>query len=309
MVVFDRSGSMSQTDPTGRTKIKVARDAVSLFVQLIRSGVGNRVGLVSFSTTSRVDFPIAAVNVISKPILIGPPPYAGGKVGGLNPGDSTSIGEGLDAARLQFPVQGANPRAILLMTDGIQNTPRYINVVEGMLSGIDIHAIGLGTDANLNGLLLNELASNHDGVYSRAGSGVALQKFFSNAFGNIFETGILMDPENDIPRDQNASQPIRFNVCGEDEVTVVVGWDKANAALLVEFTTPHGVTVRGGSPAVEDSVGRTWTFLRVRLPYAGERDGIWNATVYRPSGSTLTPLHYFINVIPHRRAAASPNTG
>lgn len=50
VIVFDHSGSMSELDPTGRTKIVVAQDAVSLFVQLIRPGAGNRVGLVSFSS-------------------------------------------------------------------------------------------------------------------------------------------------------------------------------------------------------------------------------------------------------------------
>ena len=38
MVVFDRSGSMNMNDGTGRKKIDAARDAVSLFVQLVRAG-------------------------------------------------------------------------------------------------------------------------------------------------------------------------------------------------------------------------------------------------------------------------------
>jgi hypothetical protein len=300
MVVFDHSGSMSQLDTTGRTKIEVARDAVSLFVQLVRSGVGNRVGLVSFSTTatSPVDVPIANFDDQTKLRLIGNPPFAGGKVGDLVPTGATSIGEGLDAARQQFPVPGVNPRAILLMTDGLQNTPRFISDVEGMLGGIDIHAVGLGTDANLNGALLSKLATDHNGAYSRAGSGVALQKFFSHAFGNIFETGLITDPEFDLPAHQNASQPMSFQVCGEEAVTVAVGWDKVAGTILVNLTTPSGVTITGRSPEVEESLGRTWTFLRVPLPHSGERDGTWNATVFRPSNSSFQPLHYFINVIP-----------
>src|SRR5574341_278592 len=38
--------------PSGQTKIEEARAAASLFVQLVRAGTGNRVGLVSFSTTA-----------------------------------------------------------------------------------------------------------------------------------------------------------------------------------------------------------------------------------------------------------------
>src|SRR5207244_1027116 len=61
IVVFDRSGSMSELDGTGRTKLEAAKDALSLFVQLVKSGVGNRTGLVSFSTTAGLDAAIAAV--------------------------------------------------------------------------------------------------------------------------------------------------------------------------------------------------------------------------------------------------------
>jgi hypothetical protein len=184
------------------------------------------------------------------------------------------------------------------MTDGMQNTQRFIKDVEGLLGGIDIHAIGLGTDANLDGALLSKLASDHNGAYSRAGSGVALQKFFSHAFGNIFETGLITDPEYDLRDNQNMSLPISFQVCGEEGVTVAVGWDSTNTSVRIELTTPGGATITGRSPDIEEAVGRTWTFLRVSLPHNGERDGTWNATVFRPSNSSFVPLHYFINVIP-----------
>ena len=120
-------------------------------------------------------------------------------MGGLTPNGRTSIGEGLDAARAQFPMPGPNPRAILLLTDGLQNEPRTIQQVEPALSGIDVHAIGLGSDSNLDGLLLSTLAAAHSGLYTRASSGLALLKFFSQAFGNIFEAGVLLDPEFDLP--------------------------------------------------------------------------------------------------------------
>jgi von Willebrand factor type A domain/Trypsin-like peptidase domain len=304
MVVFDRSGSMSQDDGTGRTKIEAARDAVSLFVQLIRAGVGNRIGLVSFSTTASrpADFDIASVISANKTTLIGPPPYSGGKVGALAPAGATSIGDGLDQARSQFPSPGANPRAILLLTDGLQNTPPLVNMVEGSLAGIDVHAIGLGTEASLDGALLTALTSAHNGLYTRAEGSLALEKFFSHAFGNIFEAGILLDPEYDLPADQRVGSPQTFQVCGEESITIVVGWDRTDASLLLEVKTPGGTTITSGSAGVEASTGRTWTFLRIPLPYGSERDGAWSVTVFRPGGGEFPPpaphLRYFINVIP-----------
>jgi hypothetical protein len=142
-----------------------------------------------------------------------------------------------------------------------------------MLTGIDINAIGLGTDANLDGPLLNKFATDHNGAYHHAGSGVSLQKFFSHAFGNIFETGLITDSEHDLASNRNFSEPmINFQVCGEG-VTVVAGWDKIDGKVLIELTTPGGATITGRSSQVEESQGRTWTFLRVQLPHNGERDG------------------------------------
>jgi hypothetical protein len=96
MLVFDRSGSMSVPGTSGLAKIDEARAAASLFVQLVRAGTGNRVGVVSFSTaaSSPVDFPLANVTAGSKNTLIGPSPFTTGIVGGLTPGGSTTIGVG-----------------------------------------------------------------------------------------------------------------------------------------------------------------------------------------------------------------------
>jgi hypothetical protein len=304
MVVFDRSGSMSMDDGTGRTKIEAARDAVSLFVQLVQAGTGNRAGLVSFATTasSPADFNIAAVTNGTKNSLIGPAPYSGGIVGGLAPGGLTSIGGGLEAGRLQFPAPGANPRAILLLTDGLQNTPPMVGEVEDALGGIAVHAIGYGTEASLDGELLTALAAEHDGLYTRAGYGLALEKFFTEAFGNIFEAGLLFDPEFDLPANQSGA-PIPFAVCGEDAITAVVGWDRADATLFLEITSPGGAVITTFTAGVEAATGKTWGFLRLKLPHGGERDGLWKVRVVRPSGSGEFPppspaLRYFLSVVP-----------
>lgn len=304
MLVFDRSGSMSMDDGTGRTKIEAARDAVSLFVQLVKAGTGNRAGLVSFSTTASapVDFPITNVTPAAKTTLIGPPPFSGGKVGALTPGGFTTIGGGLDAARLQFPGVGANPRAILLLTDGLQNRPPTVGEVTDSLEGITVHAIGFGTESSLDGALLTTLATAHGGMYTRAGGALALEKFFSSAFGNIFETGILFDPEFDLPANQSGD-PIEFNVCGEEGITAVAGWDRTDAWLFMELTSPGGAVITVSTAGVETSSGRTWTFLRIPLPFGGERNGKWRVRVVRPGGGGEFPpptpaLRYFINVIP-----------
>ena len=303
MIVFDRSGSMSLNGASGRPKIEEARDAAALFVQLVRADTGNRVGLVSFSTTasSPVDFLITPVTAASQAGLVGPAPYVSGVVGGLVPGGTTTIGGGIEAARLQFPLPGTNPRNLLLLTDGLQNTPPMIAAVEGMLGDIGVNVIGYGTPANLDGGLLNSLATTHGGHYAQGVTSLQLEKFFAQAFGNIFEAGLLMDPEVDLPANQDA-KPIPFNVCGEEQLTIVLGWDNPSALLLMKVKTPLGNTITGTTAGVQQQTGNTWTFMRIPLPQGSERDGTWQVEVLRPTGEGEFPpptpaLRFFVNVV------------
>ena len=301
MLVFDRSGSMSLPGTSGVSKMEEARAAASLFVQLVRAGTGNRVGLVSFSTTasSPIDFALADVTPANKATLLGPT-----KIGGLAAGGSTTIGGGLNAAYGQL-TNVSNLRNVLLFTDGLQNTPPMVNPTDASPTDtrLFIDAIGYGTPASLDGAMLTALATLHRGQYVQADTNLKLQKFFSLAFGNIFEAGLLMDPEFMLPPDQQAAAPLPFNVCEEETITVVVGWDNREARLAVELTTPLGATVTSATLGVESSSAPTWTFLRVPLPQNGERDGTWKATVFRPGvagvefAAAAPETRYFVNVV------------
>src|SRR5215468_6606290 len=135
------------------------------------------------------------------------------------------------------------------MTDGLQNTPPMIADAESSLGGTDLSVIGFGTESNLNGALLDQLAQQHNGMYTRAGSALDLKKFFALAFGNIFEAGTLSDPDYFLPAAQN-SMSIPFLVCEDDTITVVLGWDRVDASLLVQLQTPGGNTISAGSLGV-----------------------------------------------------------
>ena len=299
MIVLDRSGSMALDGGAGRPKIDEARDAASLFVQLVQSDGANQIGLVSFSTaaSSPADFALQPVNDANKQSLTGPAPFTGGIVGGIVTSGTTSIGSGLEAARDQMPQPGSL-RTILLLTDGLQNTPPLIEDVSG-LDGIDINAIGFGAASSLNGALLTQLSESHNGLYVRADDGLDLKKYFALAFGNIFAAGALLDPEGRLAASETTGKPIRFNVHGEKVITIVVGWDKVDNTLAINLKTPGGGTITAPARGVEDKTGRTWAFLRVRLPHGGERNGTWTVTVSRAKNPLERPLtlHYFVNVI------------
>jgi Trypsin-like peptidase domain/von Willebrand factor type A domain len=304
-LVVDRSGSMLApgTSP-GRTKMQEARDAASLFAQLVRQNAGHRIGLVSFSTTAGrpPDSALGAVDAAKKPELVGPSPYTSGRLGALAASGATSIGDGLAVAIDALSPAGANQRAVLLMTDGLQNTPPMIESVEGALGSIRLVAIGFGAESDLDSALLSRVARDHDGLYTRANDGLELKKFFALAFGDIFESGALSDPALVLDQHETATPAHPFAVCEEDQVTAIVGWDDPSQYLALELDTPGGATVAAGTAGVDADAGETWQFLRVALPLAGERAGTWQWRVRRTGGGELTPppatVRLFVTVIP-----------
>lgn len=298
MIVFDKSGSMgSSAPPSGRTKLQEAQDAASLFVSLVREGAGDRLGLVPFSSLAGPVSPLAAA-AAAKPALVGPPPFTSGQIGAITPGGATSIGAGIGAAQLAIGA-GSN-RAILLLTDGLQNTPPMISDVEPSLGSTKLNVIGFGSDADIDAPLLNHLARNHGGHFTRALDGVALKKFFGFAFGNIFESGALIDPDHLLQASQAVSPPHTFMVCGEERITVVLGWDDPSTPLQLNVFTPSGQPI--GSRKLQPVRGRTWVFWRISLPHQGERDGQWSLTVERVrTGGEFSPVptdvRYFFLVV------------
>jgi hypothetical protein len=310
MIVIDRSGSMSLpgTSGAGRTKMDEAKDAASLFVQLVRLNAGDRLGMVSFSTsaTHPPETQPGNVNPGRKQQLVGSSPYTGGTIGALAPGGWTSIGDGLREATQALGSTG-NQRAILLLTDGMQNTPPMVEAVEPTLGDTQLCIVGFGNEADLDGALLSRLARDHPatgarrGMYTRANDGLALKKFFALCFGNIFESGTLVDPEYRLLRDATAPAELPFDVCDEDQITLVVGWDVPGAALEAALVTPAGAVVTDATVGATADAGTTWRFLRVVLPLQGEREGTWKVRVWRrPPGELeeIGPdLSYFVSVI------------
>ncbi|MCI0747074.1 MAG: VWA domain-containing protein [Verrucomicrobia subdivision 3 bacterium] len=98
--------------------------------------------------------------------FITPCNYDAGIICDLMPGGSTSIGDGLEEAQTQLSGDlSGNTPAILLKTDGLQNTAPLIETVEPTLGATRLCVVGFGTEASLDGPLLSQLAGDHGGVY------------------------------------------------------------------------------------------------------------------------------------------------
>ena len=286
VLVFDKSGSMSLPGLGGGTKIEQARDAAALFIDLLRSDRTHRAALVTFSTTAATTQALAPIAGNGKVALIGPPPNRnGGSIGAITPDAMTTIGGGLRVGRqLLVTAAGANTPAILLLTDGLQNTPPMIADVEAELGNTHLCVIGFGTEGQLNGPLLTRLARDHGGIYTRANEGLALKKFFVLCFGNLFQTAIASDPFYVFPAGSSSMPPIPFSVCDEESITVVMSWKNNSENLILNVITPNGTTLTEVTPGVFTSSGATWVYFRIELPLNGEREGSWQVQVTRAGG-------------------------
>ena len=143
VVVFDKSGSMGAVaPPAGRTKLEEAKDATALFVQLVREGAGDRLGLVTFHGSASADQPPGPVASV-KTSLVGPSPFTTGIVSGITAGGVTSLGAGIQTA-LSSIGSTSNDRAILLLSDGLQNTAPMLESIEGTLGDTKLCVVGFG---------------------------------------------------------------------------------------------------------------------------------------------------------------------
>lgn len=299
VIVFDRSGSMaSGAPPVGRSKLQEAQDAASLFVQLVREGAGDRLGMVTFSSIAAVPTSLGLA-AAKKGELVGPPPFTTGDVGAITADGSTSIGAGLGIGLLAFGSGSANARAMLLLTDGLQNTEPMVEEIEGSLGATTLNVIGFGSDADIDGPLLSRVAREHGGQFTRALDGLALRKFFGLSFGNIFEAGALGDPEFLLRAGQAESEPHKFSVCGEERITLILGWDDPATPLRAHIRMPNGQLI--SERRIRPVRGRTWVFWKIPLPHQDERDGTWSFIVDRlPTGGEFLPpgdVRYFFLVV------------
>jgi hypothetical protein len=174
--------------------------------------------------------------------------------------------------------------------------------VEGTLGDARLCVLGFGDEASLDGPLLTRVARAHDGLYTRARHGLELKKFFGLCFGDIFESGMLADPEHVLAQDDGESEAVRFSVCEEAQITAILGWSDPTQVLRLSLTTPGGAVVTAATPGVENDQGLSWQFLRVVLPHGGERAGAWSWRVSRDLGGGEFPppapaVRYFVSVI------------
>ncbi len=315
VVIVDRSGSMSDPDPSGGTKLQAALTAVDNFADLMETartdGQTNRVGVVSFSNAATTDMPMTVTDA-SLRAPGGPLETAIASINTTGPNGCTGMGNGMQRAlELLCPPSGncagfsgpGNARkAILLLTDGIENVSPCLQPSgpSGASCGsqcfgpafdyshlefTQLVAVGFGNAAALDGQKLTLLAERQGGIYLQnpGGTGDDLKHFFTKAFGQLTDEFTRVDPVGTLAAAEPATEPVEYQSCGDSKLTFASGWQQpalpGELRLLVK--DPNGSLVRR-TAGVEARRDKTWDFARIKLPQAGPVAGHWSAQIVRP---------------------------
>jgi hypothetical protein len=265
-------------------RIDVLHQAASAFVQLVQRYPGDGVGMVSFDQAAYPGVPVTK--------------YTGGPfdlltvqnaISALAPQGATSIGAGVSLGRTTLnPVTGYDHKAMVVFTDGLENTAPYIADVAGSIND-RTYAIGLGTAQQVSATALESLAHGTGGYLMLSGilspsidDTFRLTKYFLQILAGVTNNEIVTDPSGVLMPGAKVRIPFVLN---ETDL-------EASAILLTQYPvirflieTPDGTLL---DPAAATALGATFesspqvSFYRFTVPLAvgqGAHEGTWHAVL------------------------------
>ena len=271
MLVLDRSASMD--DPSGipgKKRIDILHDAAPTFVELL--GDLDGIGVVAFDQDASLSMPVAqagslgfgvgratAVSKISNHVT--------------NLAGSTSIGDGVELAHdTLVGVAGYDQRAVVVLTDGEENTSKFIADVASKIDD-RVYAIGLGTVNQLNPVGLSRLVKNTGGYLMLTGPLTAseqfrLAKYYLQILSGVTSSQIVVDPDGYIGANEVVRVP--FDLSEADTSTDVILLSPYRKVINFQIETPDGDLIDPSSiSALVDSVflpGISLDAYRLSLP-------------------------------------------
>jgi hypothetical protein len=285
MLVLDQSGSMdwlAGIDATTK-RIDVLHQAATNFAQLVQAN--NGVGMVSFDQAAYPGVPVTTfTGNAGDPNLMATVTA----INNLQPQGATSIGNGVVLGRTTLnPVNGYDKKAMIVFTDGLENTSQYIADVMGSLDA-QTFAIGLGTAQQVSAGALNALTSHTGGYVLLSGplspsidDQFRLRKYFLQVLAGVTNNNVVTDPNGTIFPGVKLRIPFLMNEADID-TTAILLTDHPGVTFLIE--TPAGnVMTPASAPGLgaRYAVGTNMSYYRFTLPLAlgapPARQGTWHA--------------------------------
>jgi len=293
---LDQSGSMAWAAGTsGTTRLQVLTDAATLFAQLIQKN--NGIGIVRFDDNAYPPSdPTYGGLAITKVMTDGfgdPTRLAAvGVIAAHGAHGNTSVGDGLEMARNQLnalPAGSYDQKAIIMLTDGLENTPKFIADVAGLIDNRTF-AVGLGNESQVDTAALTALAGSTGGYLLLSGLLAAslddqfrMRKFFLQILASVTNTSIVKDPVGYIGPGTKVRIPFKLNEA-DINCRVVLLTDFPVVRLMVE--SPDGKVIDAGNAASFGVTFDTATNIRTarfNLPLAFQATklhaGTWHAVL------------------------------
>lgn len=143
VLVVDASNSMSAQDfPTSLGRTSRMEGIKSVVAEYVRARAGDRVGLVVFGNTGYLQSPLTTDTALVEELVRALQPRMAG--------DGTAIGDGLGLALKRLREVKEGTKAIILMTDGVNNAGQVSPIKAAHVAkdlGIQVHTIGIGTES------------------------------------------------------------------------------------------------------------------------------------------------------------------
>jgi hypothetical protein len=162
-------------------------------------------------------------------------------------------------------------KAILVFTDGIENTTPLIATVEPAIlaAGTEIYAIGLGRPEDISADALGRLAASSNGRFFLSDDPLILRKNFVQVLADAFRQNMAADPVHQIGKRQVIEVPVWITRC-ERRISFVLGWDNPASQLALEVIAPDGTvfTPTAGSTNQLVRYGQqpTYRYYQIALP-------------------------------------------
>jgi hypothetical protein len=250
MLALDQSGSMGwQAGTSGATRLQVLQDAAELFANLIQKN--NGIGIIRFDQDAYPpNDPTYGGMPITKILADGfgdsTRSQALGVIASHGIHGATSVGDGLEMARNQLnalPAGSYDRKTIILFTDGLENRPKSIDEVSGMINNTTF-AVGLGREMEINTRALATLAGSTGGYLRLSGllsssidDQFMVRKFFLQILAGVTNTSIVKDPIGYVNVGTQVRIPFRLSEA-DINCRVILVTDFPVVKLFVE--TPDG---------------------------------------------------------------------
>ncbi|MCK5122730.1 MAG: VWA domain-containing protein [Candidatus Pacebacteria bacterium] len=259
-LVIDRSGSM-----IGFPMI-FAKSAAKQFVDYMQTG--HKIGVTSFADNAVVDYPLTEIEK-SRPSVV--KWEIRNAIDNIQAWGMTSVGAGLQEGHNQLKTLGTkdSEKAIILMSDGWENTPPWVaDVINGIEKDkIKVCTVGLGFNSDME--LLNNLAQQTGCVYKFAATSEALQEIYQDLWSEISGEDTIIKIKEKI-KPQETITKFAYLDSSMHNVTFSLSWPGSNIDLTLVDPNGKEINHNTSDSDIEFTEGDTYEFYRIENPTHGQ---------------------------------------